>query len=251
MQPGEHRTFSMRKLVKNSNIRFAADIYTMRPDYAAFLADPANARFLQFIKPSRHIESDAPEVKADVAHLDTTKPVVALVRDIFSAVNTAIIYDDNPSYSHQGALSALHTHRGVCTEFAGLFVAYCRALKIPARVVSGYWIDDRLLPTMQQHVPVNVTPHLHTWPEFYLPNVGWIPAEPTYMMTVDGHRTPEYHHFAALPTTERHLIFEYGLEVEHANDFALSYISQSPDAACTYKLVEQTATWVDDNETLE
>ena len=249
LQPGERRTVTMRKLVKNSGIRFAEDIFTLKPDYATFLADPANARFLQFIKPSPHVESDAADVAAGVALLDNATPPATLARDIFATVNTALTYDDNPAYSHQGALSAVHTRRGVCTEFSALFVAYCRALKIPARVVAGYWIDDKLAQTMQQDVPLNVTPHLHTWPEFYLPGAGWIPAEPTFMMTVDGKRTPDYHHFAALPPAERHLIWAYGLEVEHVHDFDISYISPDQHATCSFKLAEQSATWVDDNTT--
>ena len=250
LQPGERRTVSMRKLVKNSGISFAADIYTRQPDYDAFLADPANARFVQYVKPSRHIESDSQEVKDDVSHLNIHQPVVALARDIFAGVNACLTYDESPAESHQGALHAMHTRRGVCTEFAALFVAYCRSLNIPARVVTGYWLDSKVLPTMQQNVPMNVTVHLHAWPEFYLPTVGWIPAEPTFLYTLNGKRIPDYHHFAALPPTERHLVWEYGLEIEHTHDFELTYVSQGGKEVCSYKLVEQTATWMADDATL-
>lgn len=55
--------------------------------------------------------------------------------------------------------TALETHRGDCEEMAGVFVALCRAVNIPARLV---WIPN------------------HTWAEFFLvddkKNGHWIPA---------------------------------------------------------------------------
>ena len=38
----------------------------------------------------------------------------------------------------RGALYALKTKEGDCTEFMHLFVALCRANKIPARCIGGY-----------------------------------------------------------------------------------------------------------------
>jgi len=61
------------------------------------------------------------------------------------------------SYTSVGA--ALETRRGDCEEMAGVFVALCRAVNIPARLV---WIPN------------------HTWAEFYLVDADkrghWIPA---------------------------------------------------------------------------
>ena len=61
--------------------------------------------------------------------------------------------------SYTSVSTALDTHRGDCEEMAGVFVALCRAMGIPARLV---WIPN------------------HTWAEFYLVDDKkqghWIPA---------------------------------------------------------------------------
>jgi hypothetical protein len=61
--------------------------------------------------------------------------------------------------SYTSVSTALQTHRGDCEEMAGVFVALCRAVNIPARLV---WIPN------------------HTWSEFYLVDNEkkghWIPA---------------------------------------------------------------------------
>lgn len=68
----------------------------------------------------------------------------------------------------RGALHAVKTGKGDCSEFADLFVAICRANNIPARVCMGYT------------VPYTVTPK-HAWSEVYLPALGWVQFDPTYV----------------------------------------------------------------------
>ncbi|MDZ7392938.1 MAG: transglutaminase-like domain-containing protein [candidate division KSB1 bacterium] len=59
---------------------------------------------------------------------------------------------------------ALSTGSGDSALLAMLFVAMCRAVDIPARIVCGhYTTGDR---------------GAHVWAEFYLPNYGWVPADP-------------------------------------------------------------------------
>ncbi len=59
---------------------------------------------------------------------------------------------------------ALATRTGDSAQLAMLFVAMCRALDIPARLVCGHWTTgDR---------------GAQVWAEFYLPNYGWVPADP-------------------------------------------------------------------------
>ena len=61
--------------------------------------------------------------------------------------------------SYTSVETALKTQRGDCEEMAGLFVALCRAVNIPARLV---WVPN------------------HVWAEFYLvdkaPTGHWIPS---------------------------------------------------------------------------
>jgi len=84
-------------------------------------------------------------------------------------------------------------YEGVCTQYAALMVALCRAVGIPARCVSGYigwypWIEPdqvknypfetKLSPgglAATQHY-TELMPHM--WGEFLIPNYGWIPTRP-------------------------------------------------------------------------
>jgi transglutaminase-like putative cysteine protease/predicted glutamine amidotransferase len=63
--------------------------------------------------------------------------------------------------------------RGVCQDFANLFVCLARLLGVPARYACGYvWVppqDDRA-PMAQAS---------HAWAEVYLPDIGWKGFDPT------------------------------------------------------------------------
>jgi len=90
-------------------------------------------------------------------------------RAVYDYVTSALTYE-----IQQQSLGAEHAlrypHQADCTEFASLFVALCRAAKVPARIIFGFarepgedYIDDS-----------------HAWAEFYLDELGWIPVDPTY-----------------------------------------------------------------------
>ena len=85
-------------------------------------------------------------------------------------------------------------YEGVCTQYAALMVALCRAVGIPARCVSDYngwvpWIqrDDA---KARHAFETNLSPDglaatqlygdlgSHMMTEFLIPNYGWIPADP-------------------------------------------------------------------------
>lgn len=80
-------------------------------------------------------------------------------RAIFDWVRTNVTYTDG---NLKGALAALRDKSGDCEELTSLFIALCRASKIPARTV---WIPD------------------HCYPEFYLLDPQgqghWFPCEMT------------------------------------------------------------------------
>nr|WP_243461093.1 transglutaminase domain-containing protein [Clostridium botulinum] len=85
------------------------------------------------------------------------------VQAIYKFVVTHMEYVEDPAYRNKGALSALKSGKGVCEDYASLFIAMCREVNIPARYVHGL---------------TGATGN-HGWAEFYLPYYGWIIAEPT------------------------------------------------------------------------
>jgi hypothetical protein len=90
-----------------------------------------------------------------------------LARAIFTWVQgylTAQPYDPND----RGALYALLSGKGDCTEFATLFAALCRAHGIPARVMGGYRVATNAV----------LDPRLyHNWAEFWADD-HWVVADP-------------------------------------------------------------------------
>jgi transglutaminase-like putative cysteine protease len=91
-------------------------------------------------------------------------------------------------FRYQPAATHVHTHMrdvlqaraGVCQDFAHVMLGLCRALKIPARYVSGYLYNgpaDQLKGAQASHA----------WVEVYVPGPGWCGLDPTNSRLADGH----------------------------------------------------------------
>jgi transglutaminase-like putative cysteine protease len=59
---------------------------------------------------------------------------------------------------------------GKCADISGVFVAVARAAGVPAREVFGLRLGKK--------DGEDITGGHHCWTEFYLPNYGWVPADP-------------------------------------------------------------------------
>jgi transglutaminase-like putative cysteine protease len=63
--------------------------------------------------------------------------------------------------------------KGVCQDFANLFITMARLLGLPARYVCGYLYTGN---TGESRARSDAT---HAWVELYIPNVGWRDFDPT------------------------------------------------------------------------
>ena len=63
--------------------------------------------------------------------------------------------------------------RGVCQDFANLFICLARLLGVPARYVCGYLYTGPKHPNQRQ------AEASHAWVQVYLPEVGWKGFDPT------------------------------------------------------------------------
>jgi transglutaminase-like putative cysteine protease len=72
----------------------------------------------------------------------------------------------------------LSIRKGVCQDYAHLFISVCRQNKIPARYVSGY---------LNQGAGFTGTSQLHAWAEALIPDLGWIGFDATNNLVADHH----------------------------------------------------------------
>ena len=82
-------------------------------------------------------------------------------------VNGLLKYESNSTHVHTHMSEVLKDRRGVCQDFAHLMLGLCRALKIPARYVSGYLATEAASAT-------------HAWVEVFVPGHGWRGLDPTH-----------------------------------------------------------------------
>ncbi len=72
----------------------------------------------------------------------------------------------------------LSIRKGVCQDYAHVFLAICRQNKIPARYVSGY---------LNQGADFIGSSQLHAWVEALIPELGWIGFDATNNLVADHH----------------------------------------------------------------
>jgi len=68
--------------------------------------------------------------------------------------------------------------KGVCQDYAHLFISVCRKNKIPARYVSGY---------LNQGIDFVGSSQMHAWAEALIPGMGWVGFDSTNNLLADHH----------------------------------------------------------------
>ena len=141
------------------------------------------ALYVTFTQSEELIESNASEIAARAQSLchDAVNIHERVVR-IYDFVISYLRYD--PQEDERGALWALRNRIGDCSEYSYLFVALCRAAGIPARIQTGFGFHDLKETTADGHM----------WAEYYLPDHGWIPVDPTWQLL----DTMDQKHFSSL-----------------------------------------------------
>jgi transglutaminase-like putative cysteine protease len=142
-----------------------------------------------FIRPELHIESANPQIVALADELSSGKETVCQqVRAFYDYIGDKLVYSFNGK--NWGAQAALGPIGADCTEYASLLVALSRAKDIPARYFEGLrYSENKTQP---------ITPLEHSWPDVYMPGVGWVALDPTLGRslinrdTYFAHYTPDH-----------------------------------------------------------
>ncbi len=138
--------------------------------------------FERYTQADKYWESNDPEI-TELAKRIKNENKDGGILNIINEVYYFVI--ENLSYSHEkaaqenprlGALSALRGKPSVCMEYADLMIAILRAQNIPARAAMGYGND----PHLNQQENNLAAETGHQWVQIWLPNYGWLSADPTW-----------------------------------------------------------------------
>jgi len=79
-------------------------------------------------------------------------------------------FDPDPTNTGTSAAEAFALKRGVCQDYAHVFIACARHLGIPARYIGGHFLRSDGATAQEAG---------HAWTEAHVPDFGWIAFDPT------------------------------------------------------------------------
>ncbi|MDY6942484.1 MAG: transglutaminase family protein [Pseudomonadota bacterium] len=112
------------------------------------------------------------------------RPLLEGAHALMEQIYTEFEYDPTFTTLATPIRTVMRHQRGVCQDFAHLFLAAMRSLGLPARYVSGYL--ETLPPPGQ--TKLQGADASHAWVSVHCPHHGWVDFDPT-----NNHR-PSMHH---------------------------------------------------------
>lgn len=107
------------------------------------------------------------------------EPIGGLLRRMLRLVQGQFEYQKGITTAASPITDILAHGKGVCQDFTHLAIGLLRAMRIPARYVSGLIHED------QAH-HLRGAAQTHAWCEVLLPSIGWVGIDPTNDCVVDG-----------------------------------------------------------------
>jgi transglutaminase-like putative cysteine protease len=137
--------------------------------------DPGENLVLDFLR-FRSPVNDVPGVrelarKHAVADPASGPEVERALDNLTLAISEDFAYDRAVTNVYSSVDEVLALRAGVCQDFAHLLIAVARAMRIPARYVSGYIHSAR---------ETGVSGASHAWAEAWVPGKGWIGYDATH-----------------------------------------------------------------------
>ncbi|HEX4348208.1 MAG TPA: transglutaminase family protein, partial [Vicinamibacterales bacterium] len=134
---------------------------TARGEFWDMLAPSAFARQTELVGELR-----------DELGLDRTDDPLTTLRRLTEEMFRRFAYSPLSTRVDSPIDEALASRRGVCQDFAHIFIALVRPLGIPCRYMSGYLFHSGAADRSSDGAT-------HAWVEAFLPDLGWIGFDPT------------------------------------------------------------------------
>jgi len=129
-------------------------------------------------KQSKRTETNA-SIKKLSKELKCNEPI-ELMHELLIKINNLLKYEINSSDPTWTAQNALEAKKGVCQDFAHLFISCARNIGYPARYVSGY--------LMLNHSSNQSA--MHAWCEVFIDHLGWVGFDASNKICPDNNYIP-------------------------------------------------------------
>jgi transglutaminase-like putative cysteine protease len=114
------------------------------------------------------------------------RPVLEAAIDLMNRIHADFAYEGGVTDIYTPVDVVFAHRRGVCQDFAHLFISALRRLRVPARYVSGYLMTR---PPEGQPRLVGADAS-HAWLSIWMPELGWVDLDPTNnVLPADQHIT--------------------------------------------------------------
>lgn len=147
---GEVETFDMTGIVRGAIERFPPALYLRETPLTT--ADEALRAF---------------------AHeaTESEQGVLAKLHALVGCLHQTMVFDEDATHPQTTAAEAFAERKGVCQDFAHVFIACARELEIPARYAGGYFL--RSDGAREQTAG-------HAWAESFVDGLGWVGFDPAH-----------------------------------------------------------------------
>jgi transglutaminase-like putative cysteine protease len=145
----------------------AARLQAGRPGY--------DLEVLQYLAPSRYTNVSGELLQFAIPSFAPKRPVLECAQDLMRRIFHGFRYDPSATDVATTVDDVLRIRRGVCQDFAHLFIASMRAFGLSARYVSGYLLT-RPPEGTERLIGADAS---HAWAAVWAPGVGWMDFDPT------------------------------------------------------------------------
>ena len=125
--------------------------------------------------PSRYVRPSAGLSTYAAPSFGAQRDVIDALRDLSHRIFTDFVFDPEFSDVATPLTEVLEHRRGVCQDFAHLYIGCARSVGLAARYVSGYLETD---PPAGE-AKMEGADASHAWCSVYLPPFGWVDIDPT------------------------------------------------------------------------
>jgi transglutaminase-like putative cysteine protease len=115
----------------------------------------------------------------DALHKESKGDTLDFLHRLMIALHARMTFDVDPTNPGTSAIEAFAGQRGVCQDYAHIFVTCARRAGVPARYVAGHFFRADGVVSQQAG---------HAWAEAYVPKLGWVGFDAANeICTTDAH----------------------------------------------------------------